>query len=186
VGVYRRWGPHPTRGLIYPQRTQGGKKTKESIEVRRSKLDNPHIKKEVVQRLAVGERPKSIAKDVGLHPSQIYRFAKREDIKPFIEQEQIRLLEVVPDAVENVKELVREMKDIPKEEIKRRELSYKASLDTLKAAGIIPSSVQSQIITNIYQENNLIVSPVVQEIISKHVKSLTFEGHKELEENREK
>jgi hypothetical protein len=170
----------------YLSSTHKGVKTKESIEVRRSKLDNPHIKKEVVQRLAVGDRPKSIAKDVGLSSSQIYRFAKREDIKPFIEQEQIKLLEVVPDAVENVKELVREMKDIPKEEIKRRELSYKASLDTLKAVGIMPTPVQSQIITNIYQENNLIVSPAVQEIIRKHVRSLTFEGHKELEENREK
>jgi len=178
-------GAPPHSCFIYPRCTQGVK-TEEVTEVRRSKLDNPHIKKEVVQRLAVGESPKSIAKDVGLHHSQIYRFAKREDIKPFIEQEQIRLVEVVPDAVENVKELVREMKNIPKKEIKRRELSYKASLDTLKAVGIMPSPVQSQIITNIYQENNLVVFPVVEEILKAHVRSLTFEGQKELERNGEK
>jgi hypothetical protein len=142
--------------------------------VRKSKLDNPHIKQGVVQRLAVGERPKSIAKDVGLSPSQIYRFAKREDIKPFIEQEQIRLLEVVPDAVENVKELVREMKNIPKKDVKRRELSYKASLDTLKAVGIMPSPVQSQIITNIYQQTSFTISPVIRALLEKDKKALEW------------
>jgi hypothetical protein len=136
--------------------------------VRRSKLDTPHIKKKVVQRLAVGESQRSIAKDVGIDHSQISRFSNREDIRSFIEQEQMRLVEVVPDAVNNVKELVREMKGIPKKEIKRRELSYKASLDTLKSIGIMLSPVQSQVITNIYQQNNLIPSPTVMEILRKH------------------
>ena len=91
--------------------------------MRKSKLDHPPIKQEVVKRLAVGERPKSIAKDVGLSHSQVYRYSRREDIKALIEQEQRSLVEVVPDAVENVKSLVREMKDIPKKDTKRRELS---------------------------------------------------------------
>ncbi len=74
--------------------------------MRKSKLEIPHIKEQVIKRLAVGENKKSIAKDVGLHRSQISRFANREDIKSFIEQEQMKLVEFVPDAVENVKELV--------------------------------------------------------------------------------
>lgn len=147
--------------------------------MRKSKLDIPHIKQEVVKRLAVGESPNSIAKDVELHPSQIYRFAKKEDVKPFIEEEQMKLLEVVPDAVENVKDLVREMKDIPKKETKRRELPYKASLDTLRAVGIMPSPVQSQIITNIYQQNNLQMSQLAQAILEEHVKSLMFHKDKD-------
>ena len=79
--------------------------------MRKSKLDTPHIKQQVVKRLAVGERPKSIAKDVGLHHSQIYRFARREDIRVLIEQEQLKLLEAMPDAVENVRMLANKMKD---------------------------------------------------------------------------
>jgi len=156
--------------------------------VRRSKLDTPHIKQEVVKRLAVGERPKIIAKDVGLHYSQIYRFAKREDIKPFIEQEQMKLLEVIPNAVENVKELVKEMKKIPKKDVKRRELSYKASLDTLKSVGIMPSPVQSQVITNLYQQNNLILSPVVRAFIEEHLEKFRFseEELKKMDEETEK
>jgi hypothetical protein len=156
--------------------------------VRRSKLDTPHIKQDVVKRLAVGEKPKLIAKDVGLHHSQIYRFAKREDIKPLIEQEQMKLLEVVPDAVENVKELVKEMKNIPKKDAKRRELSCKASLDTLKSVGIMPSPLQSKIITNIYQQNNLALPSVVRAFIEEHTKKFRFseEEFKEMNEEIEK
>ncbi len=90
--------------------------------MRKSKLDVPHIKKQVIKRLATGEPQASIAKSVGLCQPQISRFANRGDIKPFIEQEQIRLAEAVPDAVDNVKELVKEMRDIPKKDIRRREL----------------------------------------------------------------
>ncbi len=66
------------------------------------------------------------------------------------------------------------MKDIPKKDIKRRELSYKASLDTLKAVGIMPSPVQSQFITNINQEHNLILSPVIQEMLRKNNELMSF------------
>ena len=64
--------------------------------MRKSKLDHPHTKRDVVKRLAVGERPKSIAKDVGLSQSQVYRFERREGIKALIEEEQRKLVEVVP------------------------------------------------------------------------------------------
>ena len=84
----------------------------------------------------------------------------------------MKLVEAVPDAVENVKELVREMKAIPPKDIKRRELAYKASLDTLKAVGIMPSPVQSLLITNIYQKTNIFQTPLVKEILQKFAKSL--------------
>jgi hypothetical protein len=71
--------------------------------MKRSKLDTPHTRQEVIKRLAVGENKAAIAQDFGLHRSQVCRFAKREDIRPFIEKEQLKLLEAVPDAVQNVK-----------------------------------------------------------------------------------
>ena len=143
--------------------------------MRKSKLDHPCIKKEVVKRLAVGEKPKSIAKDVGLSQSQIYRFENREDIKALIEQEHKNLVEAVPDAVQNVKELVREMKTIPKKDLKRRELSYKASQDTLKAVGIMPCQAQSQFTTNIYQQNNMTLSPVLLKLLEAQNKALAWD-----------
>jgi uncharacterized protein YjiS (DUF1127 family) len=136
--------------------------------MKKSKLDSPHIKAEVIKRIAVGESQSRIAGDVGLHRSQVSRFARREDIKPFIEQEQLKLLEAVPDAVENLRGLVRGMKNIPAKETKRRELAYKASNDLLKAVGIMPAQTQAPLIKNIYNDNRLIISPIVMELLSKH------------------
>ena len=136
--------------------------------MKKSKLDRPPTKVEVIKRLAVGESQSSIAGEIGLHRSQVSRFAKREDIKPFIEREQMKLVEAVPDAVENVKELVREMKNIPSKENKRRELSYKASQDVLKAVGIMPTQTQAPLVQNIYNDNRFLLSPVVIELLSKH------------------
>jgi len=127
----------------------------------------------------VHENQESIARDVGLNQSQVSRFANREEIKEFIEQEQMKLMEVIPYAVENIKGLAREMPTIPKKATERRELSYKASSDTLKAVGIMPSPAQSLVITNIYEQRNLNIHPIVEEIVSKYSESLMEEPHDE-------
>jgi transposase-like protein len=135
-----------------------------------SKLENPHIRSEVVRRFAGGETQAAIARDFGVHRSQVSRFAKREDIRPSIETEQLKLPESVPDAVENVKDLVTAMKDIPKDDTKRRELSYRASQDTLKMVGIMPSPIRSQVITTIYNDQrNQIMSLLIQGMLKKIV-----------------
>lgn len=140
--------------------------------VRKSKLDTPHIKKEITKRLAVGESQNSIARDVGLDQSQVSRWSRKEDIRAFIEQEQKKLLEVVPDAVGNVMFLVREMKDIPAKDTKRRELSYKASADVLKSVGLLPTPLQSQTLVNIYSSQNVFMSPAMAEALKKYGESL--------------
>ena len=98
------------------------------------KLDVQHIKDNVVKKLAVGEPQSSIAEQAGVNQSTISRFAKEDEIRQQIEEEREKLVRVLPDAVENVKDLVEEMKDIPKDDIKRRELSYKATTDVLIAS----------------------------------------------------
>ncbi len=141
------------------------------LRMRKSKLDTPHIKKELLKRLAVGESQNCIAKSVGLDQSQVSRFANRGDIRAFIEQEQKRLLDAVPDAVENVKSLVREFKDIPVKETKRRELSYKASADVMKSVGLFPTPIQSQTFVNICNTKNEIISPLMWEVLRKYAES---------------
>jgi len=131
------------------------------MKIRKSKLDVPHIKDQVVKQLASGESQNSIARQVRLNQSQVCRFANREDIKTLIEEQQMELLKVAPDAVENIKGLVQEMKDIPKEEIKRRELSYKASVDVLKGVGLLPTAVQSQMLINMFQGSREVLSPKI-------------------------
>ena len=135
--------------------------------MKRSKLDAPHIKAQVVRQLASGESQNSISKEVGLNQSSVCRFANREDIIRLIEEEQARLLQVVPDAVQNMKDLVTEMPSIPKKDIKRRELSYKATKDVLKSVGLLPTPIQSQVFINLYQGNNQIISPVIMQILNQ-------------------
>ncbi len=112
------------------------------------KLD--YVKDKVVKMLAVGEPQTSIAGQVGVDQSTVSRFSNKEEAIKAIEEEKLKLAEVIPDAVQNVKDLVEEMKDIPKDDIKRRELSYKASKDVLKATNVFPSP---QYAHNIYNDN---------------------------------
>ena len=58
------------------------------------------------------------------------------------------------------------MRDIPKDDIKRRELSYKASKDVLKNVGLLPAPVQSQTLINI-QNNQSALLPVIQELLTR-------------------
>ncbi len=118
-----------------------------------SKLNKLPVKNKVIHQLAVGETQTNIAKQVGVDRSQISRFANKDEVKARLEEEQIKLAEVAPDAVQNVKDLVEEMKDIPKDDIKRRELSYKASKDTLKAVGLFPTPQYAHSLTNIFNDN---------------------------------
>ena len=123
------------------------------------KLD--HVKDDVVKKLAVGESQTSIAKQVGVNQSTISRFANKDEAQILIEEEQLKLVEVLPDAVQNVKDLVKEMKDIPKDDIKRRELSYKASKDVLKATNVFPSPQYAHNINNDNSQQT-VISPSYQ------------------------
>ncbi|MBU1209262.1 MAG: helix-turn-helix domain-containing protein [Proteobacteria bacterium] len=137
-------------------------------EMAKKILENEEAKETIAKAIAGGESQTAIAQTLGVSQSTISRLAKREDVKALIDAESLNLLGVLPDAVENVKELVREMKNIPEKETKRRELSYKASHDVLKAAGLMPTPVQSQVIQNIYNDNRIHVHPVIEALLKQH------------------
>ncbi len=130
-----------------------------------SKLNKLPVKQEVIHKLAVGETHTSIAGQIGVDRSTISRFASKDEAQALIEQEQIKLAEAVPDAVQNVKDLVEEMKDIPKDDIKRRELSYKATTDVLKATNVFPSPQYAHNIYNDNSQHNTVITPEFQSFI---------------------
>ena len=141
--------------------------------MRKSKLDAPHIKRKVVKELATGKSQSKIAREIGLHPSQVSRFASKEEVKRLIEGESYRLLEAVPDAVQNIIDLVSEMRNIPKEDTSKLDLAYKASNEVLKAAGILPASAQSRMIVNIFkQANTTFLDPVIRKLIEQRQKDM--------------
>jgi len=125
------------------------------------KLD--HVKDKVVNMLAVGEPQTSIAEQIGVNQSTISRFANKDEAQVLIEEEQLKLVEVLPDAVQNVKDLVEEIIDIPNDDIKRRELSYKATKDVLKATNVFPSPQYAHIYNDNRQQT--VISQAFQEFL---------------------
>ena len=146
-----------------------------------SKLDKLPVNQGLIHKLAVGESQTSIAEQVGVNQSTISRFANKSESRQLIAKEQEKLVKVLPDAVQNVKDLVEEMKGIPKDDIKRRELSYKASKDVLKATNVFPSP---QYAHNIYNDNrqqqNVQISQTVASLVGdaaiKQLEALSEEG----------
>lgn len=133
-----------------------------------SRLATPHIKNDVAKRLAVGESRSSIARDYKMCHTTVSRFSRREDVQNLIEEETLSLLEVLPNAVENVKSLVRDMKNLPKKDHKGRELSFKASQKVLESAGIMNTPTPSQTVVNIVKKEESLISPVIEELMKKH------------------
>ncbi len=127
------------------------------------KLD--HVKDKVTKMIAVGEPQTSIAKQIGVDQSTISRFANKDEAQKLIEEEKTKLIEVLPDAVQNVKDLVTEMKDIPKDDNKNRELSYKATTDVLKATNVFPSPQYAQNIYNDNSQQTTVISAAFQQFI---------------------
>jgi hypothetical protein len=153
------------------------------------KLSDPSVSTEVIKRLAMGESDNSVGTSLGLPDGRLIRkYRKRDEIRKLIEQEQLNLVEIVPDAVENVKGLVRGMKAIPvgKETQGERFLAYKATSDTLKAVGIFPNPVQSQVITTYLQQNNTFANPEVKSLLSNHVRFLSSFGKERVEMERKR
>lgn len=108
--------------------------------------------------------------------SRLSKYANREDIRREIEEQRLRLLDLVPDAISNVNSLVRGFKDLRPEQTKERSLGYEASKDLLRASGLYPSPVTSQTLVQIYNSDTPDgLSPEAMAILSK------FLGHSETE-----
>ncbi len=133
-----------------------------------SKMNKLPVKNEVIHQLAIGETQTNIAKQVGVDRSQISRLANEDKNIQLIEEEREKLVRVLPDAVKNVKALVEGMKNVPEDNIKKLELCYKASKDTLKATGLFPSP---QFAHNIYNDNRTqtVVEPKIIKLFSSEL-----------------
>ncbi len=131
------------------------------------KLD--HVKDKVVKMLAVCEPQNNIAEQVGVNQSTISRFANKDEAQVLIEEEQLKLVEVLPDAVANVKSLVEGMKDVPEDDVKKLGLCYKASADVLKATNVFPSPQYGYNIYNDNSQHNTVITPAFQAFLDFQV-----------------
>ncbi|GEM_PF-4585767 len=132
---------------------------------------NPQAMVTVVQRLACGESQRSVAKLVGVSQQHISRFANKEEVKRLIEEQRIRLIDAVPDAVQNVIDLVVGMKDIPKHETGRRKLAYNATRGVLKSVGLMP--MQAFNVCN--DRPQQVILPEVLQILQRYTEEVECE-----------
>ncbi|MHC4270502.1 MAG: hypothetical protein ACYSWS_12170 [Planctomycetota bacterium] len=144
-----------------------------------SKLNELPVKQEVIHKLAIGESQSSIANQIGVYQSTVSRFANKDEAQKLIEEEKLKLAEMIPDAVQNVKDLVEEMKDIPKDDIKRRELAYKATTDVLKATNVFPSPQYAHNIYNDNSQHNTVITPAFQQFLDFQAMNMAKETYKD-------
>jgi hypothetical protein len=69
-------------------------------------LEGEEMKETIAKALGGRQSQTSIAESLGESQSIISRLANREDVKALIEVETLKLLDAVPQAVENLKALV--------------------------------------------------------------------------------
>jgi len=133
-----------------------------------SKLDSLKVKRHVIQRLASGASHTAIGEEIKMDRSAVTRFAHRDDIKALVEAEAMRLTEILPDAIQAVIDTVKSYRDIPDDEMRRKEFAYKVIRDVLKAVKIFPTPLQSQTFINIQQGDSEACSPEVMELLKFH------------------
>lgn len=134
-----------------------------------TRLDAPHIKGQIIARVISGESHSAIARDLGVAHTTVGRYLQKEDVQELINQESLRLLEVVSDAVENLKDLVRGMSALDEKDHKGRELAFKASQRVLEATGIL-SSVHAPAFVSMTRDNQAEVPPDLRELLDRYAR----------------
>jgi len=127
----------------------------------------------VAIKACAGETVSKIAKDLDCTRPTVYYALKKDRVKEYIEKHTLQMLENLPGAVKNVTTLVNGLDSA--ETSDERKLCYQATRDVLTTANVIPSQSQTTLIQNVYnQQNNLIMSPVIQQLMDKHEESMNF------------
>ena len=111
-----------------------------------------------------------IGKQVGLGRSRVAVICEREDVKTVIEQEQKRLVSLVPSAIDNYKHWIGQGKITNDKDM--RDIAFKASTKVLEGTGLL-SNAPSVMIQNVYNDNKTIISPVIMKLLQDHQAKLT-------------
>ena len=130
---------------------------------------------EVAIKSCGGQGVTEIARDLGCTRATVYLALTKDRVKDYIEQHTLKIFENLPQAVKNVATLVDGMGSAETND--ERKLCYQATRDVLTTANVLPSQSQTTLVQNVYnQQNNLIMSPIIREMIDKHNRLMNFDS----------
>ncbi len=119
---------------------------------------------------ARGMSYREIGGEVSLGKSRVAAICKRDDVRTVIEQEQKRLVSLVPSAVDNYKSWIGQGSITRDKDL--RDISFKASTKVLESAGLLAGNA-SIMIQNVYNDNKQIISPVIMQLLGEFSKKLS-------------
>ena len=125
----------------------------------------------IAELLAQGSKiPKTqIAKAMGMSRKMVYYYENKSSVQNMVKSIQEKFLqENLPVATQNIHDIVH--KKVSK--LGDRRLQFDASRDVLKSVGMLPTTEQSIVVQQMFQQNNIVLNPIVQGILDKHLGSL--------------
>ena len=117
-----------------------------------------------------GKSVATIARETGVCDRTIYRKLHSESFRTFLQTYQHDFIkDNLPDASKTYRDILKK-----KTGSKNSKIKLEASRDVMQASGVIPSREQSIYVQQIFNQTQIILSPVVKELLSKHGDSLRF------------
>ncbi|MCJ7499986.1 hypothetical protein MUP29_06995 [bacterium] len=139
------------------------------------RLNKKEYQVRAVALLAAGEKQTVVAKKLGVSQPTISKFARREDIKPLIEQAaELLIREGLAPAIDMVLDTLHEtleqgVRDNDHNNTKNllylRKLGLQVAENILKSAGVFPTHAQAPVIQNIVVGSEQVLAPAVRELL---------------------
>ena len=126
--------------------------------------------KKIAELKGNGETIHGIARKMEMTRSTVYGYLARANVREMVETIQGKFLqENLPVATQNIHDIVHEKK--PTKTAAKR-LWAEVSQNVMKSVGMLPTPEQSIVVQQMFQQNNIVLNPIVQGILDKHLSSL--------------
>lgn len=151
-----------------------------------------------VQLLATGASQADVARELGVNRSTVCRWTQKEEVRARIEAEAQRLLEALPDVVEQTKRDLATANHLsrfiageegatnqtrltnPDHQLRFLEGAYRKQADLLRAAGVFASPAPSIVVQQVFNDNRTqVLSPTVVQVLGQHLSAVFADEQEE-------
>lgn len=125
--------------------------------MKKSKLEQPHLKARIIEGLASGETRAALAREVGLSRSAVSRFARKEEVQSLVEGLREELItKCLMKTFQNIQFAIDSYQSTTDPQLKQH--GFKASLEVMRGAGLLPGQGG-----NIYVHQDVFERPALPE-----------------------